>query len=183
MAFGLKLRSRLPSCSPKDKKFRALEIPDLHHCQAAIGYCELECSTTLTTNLSASTHSPAPPGSSFACALQSSRIEELEGVTSRGGQTDPPGTNERAMDGVACLRDPACRFYRIREECFVERAADIFKMRQIIPFNLACYFCQLGELESAKEYLGKAFKIDPELAEMGVEDKDLEPLWDFLGQD
>jgi len=80
--------------------------------------------------------------------------------------------------------------YATRRAVSIESARNVllsalptFQNEAIIPFNLACYFCQLGELESAKEYLGKAFKIDPNWREMALEDKDLEPLWGFLRQD
>jgi Flp pilus assembly protein TadD len=29
-----------------------------------------------------------------------------------------------------------------------------------IPYNLACYHCQRGEIENAKRYLKRAFEID-----------------------
>src|SRR5882757_8824623 len=35
-----------------------------------------------------------------------------------------------------------------------------FPTEPAIPYNLACYYCQLGEIEKAKRYLKKAFEID-----------------------
>jgi len=36
-----------------------------------------------------------------------------------------------------------------------------FPQEAAIPYNLACYYCQRGEIENAKRYLGQAFEIDP----------------------
>ena len=44
-------------------------------------------------------------------------------------------------------------------------------------FNLACYDCQLGNLEEAKERLQKAFKLDANYRLMALDDEDLQPLW------
>ena len=49
-----------------------------------------------------------------------------------------------------------------------------------IPYNLACYYCQLEEIETAKRYLKKAFEIDLNWRRAALEDEDLKPLWDSL---
>jgi len=49
-----------------------------------------------------------------------------------------------------------------------------------IRYNLACYLCQLGDLESAKGYLKRAFEIDSSWRLQALEDEDLKPLWDSL---
>ena len=80
--------------------------------------------------------------------------------------------------------------YATRRAVSLQGARDIllaalprFPDEAIIPFNVACYYCQLGELEMAKDYLRRAFEIDSNCRAAALEDKDLEPLWDFLGQD
>lgn len=52
----------------------------------------------------------------------------------------------------------------------------------VIPFNLACYECQLGRLDEAMNLLQKAFKLDASFREQAFEDDDLKPIWDRLGQ-
>lgn len=47
-------------------------------------------------------------------------------------------------------------------------------------FNLACYHCQLGDLEKARECLGQAVGHDGSYRKMALTDPDLEPLWDSL---
>jgi len=79
--------------------------------------------------------------------------------------------------------------YAIRRAVSIEAAREIlakavrrFSKKAIIYFNLACYECQLGRLESAKNYLKRAFKIDPKWRIAALDDEDLEPLWSELSQ-
>lgn len=48
-----------------------------------------------------------------------------------------------------------------------------------IAYNLACYSCQLGNLQEAWRWLEKAMKINPpkQIQAMALEDADLQPLW------
>ena len=53
--------------------------------------------------------------------------------------------------------------------------------KEPIPhYNLACYECQLGELEVAKARLAHAFELEPKCRLMALDDDDLAPLWDSL---
>ena len=54
----------------------------------------------------------------------------------------------------------------------------------IMRYNLACYECQLGRLEQAKNWLEKAFKLgDPKkIRLMALHDPDLESLWPKTGE-
>lgn len=50
----------------------------------------------------------------------------------------------------------------------------------MLHYNLACYECQLGDLEVAKSRLAHAFKLAPKCRLMALDDEDLKPLWDSL---
>ena len=50
----------------------------------------------------------------------------------------------------------------------------------IIHYNLGCYACQLGELDAAKDYLMRAFELQPKCLEMALDDADLAPLWRMI---
>ena len=54
----------------------------------------------------------------------------------------------------------------------------------IIPYNLACYACQHGNLKEAKQWLGKAIDIagKKDIRMMALDDPDLQPLWDKIGE-
>jgi tetratricopeptide (TPR) repeat protein len=80
--------------------------------------------------------------------------------------------------------------YATRRAVSIEFARDIlvaakptFPREPVIPFNLACYACQLGDLATAKNYLAQAFTIDPQWREAALDDEDLAPLWSFLSSD
>ena len=77
--------------------------------------------------------------------------------------------------------------YAVRRANSIEAAKEIlleaeqkFPKEAVIKYNLACYFCQLGNLETAKNYLKRAFEIDPNWRLQALEDEDLTPLWDSL---
>jgi tetratricopeptide (TPR) repeat protein len=55
-----------------------------------------------------------------------------------------------------------------------------FPKEGIIKYNLACYSCQTGDIEAAKNYLKKAFEIDSSWRLNALNDEDLKPIWDSL---
>jgi len=55
-----------------------------------------------------------------------------------------------------------------------------FPNEPAIKYNLACYFCQTGDIETAKNYLKKAFEIDLSWRIAALEDEDLKVLWESL---
>ena len=52
-----------------------------------------------------------------------------------------------------------------------------FPEEATIPFNLACYACQLGRLDEAREKLAKAIEMEPAFKETALEDQDLKAIW------
>lgn len=57
-----------------------------------------------------------------------------------------------------------------------------FPKISVIPYNLACYECQLGRLDAAKRWLALAenAKGKEDFKKMALEDEDLRPLWDYI---
>jgi hypothetical protein len=55
-----------------------------------------------------------------------------------------------------------------------------FPKEAVIKYNLACYFCQTGNIDKAKKYLKKALEIDLSWRMAALEDEDLKPLWESL---
>ena len=57
--------------------------------------------------------------------------------------------------------------------------AKLFPKNETIPYNLACYECQLGRLIEARQWLEKALaRTGPAaLKQQALEDLDLQPLW------
>ena len=56
----------------------------------------------------------------------------------------------------------------------------VHEREPLFPLNIACYLCQLGQTEIAKGVLKVAFKLDPNMRLMALDDEDLKPLWDSL---
>ena len=74
--------------------------------------------------------------------------------------------------------------YATRRADSIERAQEILRDARItypeealIHFNLACYACQLGQLDEAREYLHAAFSLDSSMKKQALEDEDLKVLW------
>ena len=67
----------------------------------------------------------------------------------------------------------------------LEPAADLFPSVWTIPYNLACYACQLGKQGEAREWLKDAFDLAPDKKTVklkALDDSDLEPLWAKIGE-
>lgn len=62
--------------------------------------------------------------------------------------------------------------------------AEKFRDEWVIPYNLACYSCQLGDLNEALRWLERAFAVSgkAEIKSKALEDRDLEPLWRRIGE-
>lgn len=62
-----------------------------------------------------------------------------------------------------------------------------FPDESTIPYNLACYCCQLGNLNEARTWLKKAFATEEgddlreQRRKMAMADPDLQPLWGEIG--
>jgi tetratricopeptide (TPR) repeat protein len=46
----------------------------------------------------------------------------------------------------------------------------------VVPYNLACYYCLLGEIDTARRYFSKACTMDPSFKKSAATDPDLEGL-------
>ena len=59
------------------------------------------------------------------------------------------------------------------------QAQRTFPKETIIAYNLACYDCQLGDLDAAKAWLDKACTLGnvDRIKHMALQDPDLKPLW------
>lgn len=61
----------------------------------------------------------------------------------------------------------------------LEPAAARFPEETTIPYNLACYACRMGQLETARQWLAEASRRKSRRAiqQIALADADLEPLW------
>jgi tetratricopeptide (TPR) repeat protein len=63
-------------------------------------------------------------------------------------------------------------------------AFEKFPAEATIPYNLACYACQLGSLDEAREWLAHAKQRggSKQITAMALKDPDLNPLWPELAK-
>ncbi|MGC3958454.1 MAG: tetratricopeptide repeat protein [Verrucomicrobiota bacterium] len=63
-------------------------------------------------------------------------------------------------------------------------AVSLFPKFETIPYNLACYECQLGNLAAARDWFRRAWQLHDraDLKERALEDLDLKPLWPEIKQ-
>ena len=62
----------------------------------------------------------------------------------------------------------------------LETARPLFPKESVIPYNLACYACQSGELDQARTLLQEAARLDKKSLRYAAEDEDLRALWPEL---
>jgi hypothetical protein len=84
-----------------------------------------------------------------------------------------------SVDNLARICDSASRFDSGSEGSSAEGRAEVSK-EAAIKYNLACYFCQTGDIQNAKNYLKKAFEIDLNWRVAALDDIDLQPIWDSI---
>jgi tetratricopeptide (TPR) repeat protein len=62
-------------------------------------------------------------------------------------------------------------------------AADRFPKDRLIPYNLACYLCQMQRLDEARDWLKRAFALGDKTKRkrMALQDADLQALWPEIG--
>jgi tetratricopeptide (TPR) repeat protein len=165
---------------------KPLDVPDLHHLNAALGWLELGNHLEADTELDNIT-----PGLRSHPAVLELRWQ----IYSKEEKWDACVDISTAL--VAANPEyPANwihRAYSIRRakgggllqaEAVLLEAWQKFPSNPIIPYNLACYACQLGNLKEAWEWLEKAFDIGDakKIKLMALDDPDLEKLWVEIGE-
>ena len=158
-----------------------LEPPDQQHWQAAVGYVELGMFHDANDQLEKIDpfNRAAPEVLAVRLAIYRGleKWELMQQVAKRLKEFEPDN-----VQWTISLAYATRRAYSIdvAMEILLDAVAK-FPKEAAIPYNLACYHCQRGEIENAKRYLRQAFEIDPNWRKAALEDdEDLKPLWDSL---
>lgn len=163
---------------------KPLEIQDQHHLVAAQGWLELgdhlEANEELEQIMAEYRAHPAVLEVRWQIYAKAKKWEEALDIASVLIQSAPElplGWVHRSY----CLHELK-RSEEARDNLL--RAVNRFPDDAIMRYNLACYECQLGRLEQAKNWLEKACKLgDPrKIKTMALEDPDLKPLWREIGE-
>lgn len=162
----------------------ALEFPDRHIALAAEGWFELgrlDDSLMELNQLSAGArrHPEVLELNWRIFAQQRNWTEALE-VANRMTEMAP-----NRAEGWIHQSFTLHELHRTREAWAVlVPVAPRFPKESIIPYNLACYACQMGEMKEAQDWLKRAARLRPknEIKGMALQDPDLAPLRDYVEQ-
>lgn len=175
----------------KNPDITPLEPPESHHLSAAEGWFELGNCAEAKAELNRLSESGAahPDALQLLWAIHA-HLEEWEQardvadeLVERAPQL-PAGWIHRAY---ATRRMPGGDIEAAWLSLYP--AAKLFPDEPVIPYNLACYECQLGRLPEALAWLKRALQIPATPAErkaiqkMALADKDLEKLWPRIRMD
>jgi tetratricopeptide (TPR) repeat protein len=161
---------------------RELEPPDRHHLSAATGWCELgnfvEAREELRRISAANRDHPRV-------------LEEEWGIYAAQKDWLPALEVARRLIEVAPERPSGWinQSFTLHEMKLTREArnqllpvAERFSAICTISYNLACYACQLGDLEEARKWFAKAIQIKgkEEIKQLALLDADLQPLWNEI---
>jgi len=170
----------------KHREMKPIEPPDSHYFGAAIGWLEL--GNPVEANEELKQIAPELEGHPAVLALRYDihakskdweRAVEAAGALVRAAPEESIGWLSLAY---ATRRNPGGGLPQARE--ILTQAQPKFPGQYLIPFNLACYECQLGNLDTARKWLEKAFAAGDakHMKRMALRDPDLEPMWKQIGK-
>lgn len=169
-----------------EKRIPPLEPPDSIHLKAAEGWLELgnhleaneeleKIAPELRVHpdvLEIRWHIYAKESKWEACIDIARAITEIEPERPFGWIHFAYSTRRAPNGGLKAARD------------ILFPAAAKFPQLFIIPYNLACYDCQLGNLKEALQWVQKAIDLagKKDIRLMALDDPDLEPLWNDISE-
>jgi tetratricopeptide (TPR) repeat protein len=157
-----------------------LEPPDQQYWQAAVGYVELGMFQDANDELEKIDpfNRAAPEVLAVRVAIYHGlkKWELMQQIAKRLKQFEPDNPRWTISLAYATRRTLSTD---VAMKILVDAEAK-FPREPAIPYNRACYYCQLGEMEKAKRYLKEAFEIDLNWRKAALADEDLRPFWDSL---
>ena len=160
---------------------RKIEPPDTHHLSAAIGWLELglpaEARAELAQVAAAIKDHPDVLEARWLVAAEERQWEEGLQVARALLQHAPKRSSGWLHQAYALRRVPAGGVAKAWEALLP--ASEKFPKEPVIPYNLACYACQMQQLDAARKWLQRAAAIGGKgrIKSMALQDPDLEPLW------
>ena len=165
-----------------------LEPPDSFHVLAAHGWLELGCPAEAVAEL----ERIAPPLLSHPDVLKArwdvfSRLGRWDLCAEVGAglvEAEPEDTFGWINRAYALRRAPGGGVQAASEA--LRPAADRLQDLEWVTFNLACYTCQLGRLDEARDWLAKSLAVArraghlPRARANALAEPDLEPLWNEI---
>ena len=161
-----------------------VEPPDSHFLAAAVGWMELGNRPEAKLEL----QRISAPGQTHPDVLEVALMIQAEDndwpeslVTARRLIDAAPERSMGWLQQAYALRRVAGGGLEAAREALLP-AVERFPKVANIPYNLSCYACQMGNLDEARDWLRRAFKVGRKerLKLMALADKDLKPLWDEI---
>jgi Flp pilus assembly protein TadD len=158
-----------------------LKPPDSHHLNAAEGWLGLglraEAAVELDLISPAHQRHPDVLATRWSLLAQERRWDDAL-ATARALQTSAPDNADGWLHHAYALRRATDGGLQKAWDALVP-AAKKFPKEPVIAFNLACYACQLGQLDEARAWLDRAMKTGgrDKIKLMALLDEDLKPLW------
>lgn len=155
--------------------------PDTHYLSAALGWMELgNCleakSELLKVNPGLANH-PTVLEVNWAIQAAANEWPEALATAEKLVESEPNLANGWLHRAYAMRRVPGGGLQAAWK--LLLPAVDRFPEEATIPYNLACYSCQMGELEEARRWLRRALGVGDaaKIRTMAFADSDLKPLW------
>ena len=170
----------LSYCHVKQK----LEPPDTHYFLAAIGWLELgnpaEAGAELAQLSPAQQEHPDVLEVRWSILAEQRRWEEGLQIAQALLRRAPKRSSGWLHRAYALRRVPEGGLREAWDALLP--AFDKFPKEPIIPYNLACYACQMQQLDAARDWLQRAVAISgkEKIKPMALKDSDLEPLWEEI---
>jgi predicted Zn-dependent protease len=161
-----------------------LEPPDTHYFLAAMGWLELgnvaEAQAELAQVSAAQQEHPDVLEVRWSLAAEQKCWEEALEIARALLRRAPKRSSGWLHQAYALRRVPNGSVEKAWEALLP--ASIKFPKELTIPFNLACYACQMGQLVAAREWLLRAVAIGgkEKVIGMALNDSDVAPLWDEI---
>jgi Tfp pilus assembly protein PilF len=159
-----------------------LQAEDLRHLTAAHGYVELgmylDANAALEEITAEVRHLPEVLALRVQIYRALEKWELMRTVAASLATLEPGNPQWAALLAFATRRAESLEAARSILLEAVERHPDA----ALLHYNLACYECQLGDVEVAKFRLSHAVKLDGKLRPLALGDEDLKPIWQSLAE-
>jgi Flp pilus assembly protein TadD len=158
-----------------------LEPPDSHHVSSAIGWLELGNTREALAEIA----QISPEGLNHPDVLEARWMAAAAGNDWREGLAVAQRLVELEPKRASGWLHRAYALRRISQGGLTAAwdallpAVGKFPKEPTIPYNLACYACQLGQIDEARQWLLRARKMSEGsgIQRMALSDEDLKPLW------
>jgi predicted Zn-dependent protease len=165
---------------------KPLDSPDIHHLRAAQGWFELgddaEALLELENISPAEINHPMVLELRFEILAKKNEWDACRDIARMITQQLPDFAGGWLHLAYAARRATGGNEQAAFE--ILQPISEKFPEEPTMPYNLACYVCQRGNLSEARKWLGRALAIGDQKAIklMALADVDLKPLWEEIPQ-